>query len=144
MIKLFQRKRRFYFNSMSSNKNSSCWTLYGHDPTMLHFMIPLLCFVGKCFLVCVVFKVYLYRTNTSVLWRSVIGFTHETVLAFAVCKYSIAVVIILEVNQSKIKHRKSQLLGACYTCCSFNLSGKRHPYNTWLQARASWNAKLLM
>lgn len=81
---------------------------------MLHlmdFVIPLFCFVGKCFLIYVVFKVYVYGTNTSVLWRSVIGFIHETVLALVVCKYSIAVVFILAVNWSKIKHKKSQLLG---------------------------------
>lgn len=114
-MKLFQKEKRFYFSSMSSNKNSLCWTLYRHDPAMLHlmgFIIPLFCFVGKCFLIYVVFEMYVCGTNPTVLWRSVIGLIRETVLALAICKYSVAVIFILEVSWSKIKHRKSQLLGS--------------------------------
>lgn len=145
-MKLFQKEKRFYFGSMSSNKNSLCWTLYGHDPAMLHlmgFIIPLFCFVGKCFLIYVVFKVYVCGTNPTVLWRSVIGLIHETVLALAICKYSVAVIFILEVSWSKIK-QKITATGVCFTFCSFNLSGKGDPCNAQLQAPASWSATLLM
>lgn len=98
---------------------------------MLHlmdFVIHLFCFVGKCFLIYVVFKLYVCRTHTSAVWRSVIELIHETVLVVPVCKYSITVVFILEMNWPKTK-QKITPTGAYYACYSFNLFGKGHSCN---------------
>lgn len=64
-------------------------------------------------------------------------------MALVVCKHSIAVVFILEVNWSKIKYRKSELLGPVSFVLLTHL-GKGNLCSAQLQALAIWNAKFLM